>query len=80
MNSFKRVHAFQIELEFGSVGFLRRAENWITQRKTSWEHWRELTTKYVWRRPLGFEPWPHWREADALTTACTTLATHEVLL
>ena len=21
MNSFKRVHAFQIELEFGSVGF-----------------------------------------------------------
>ena len=35
MNSFKRVRAFQIELEFGSVGFLRRGENRITRRKTS---------------------------------------------
>ena len=35
MNSFKRVRAFQIELEFGSVWFLRRGENRSTQRKTS---------------------------------------------
>ena len=35
MNSFKCVRAFQIELEFGSVGFLRRAESRSTRRKTS---------------------------------------------
>ena len=34
-NSLKYVSMFQIELEFGSVGFLRRGENWSTQRKTS---------------------------------------------
>ena len=28
---------------------------------------------------LGFEPWPHWWEADA-PYHCATLATHEVLL
>ena len=36
MNSFTRVRAFQIELEFGSVGFqLRRGEIRSTRRKTS---------------------------------------------
>ena len=35
MNSSKRVRAFLIELEFGSVGFLRRGENQSTRRKTS---------------------------------------------
>ena len=34
-NSLKRVRAFQIELEFESVGFLRRGENRSTRRKTS---------------------------------------------
>ena len=34
-NSLKCVSVFQIELEFGSVGFLRRGENQSTQRKTS---------------------------------------------
>ena len=60
-NSFKRVRAFQIELEFGSetgvprenlMGALERTNNKIRVAST-----------------LGFEPWPHWWEADVLTTA-----------
>ena len=35
MNSFKRVHGFQIELEFGCCWFLMRGENQSTRRKTS---------------------------------------------
>ena len=35
-NSFSFVSAFQIELEYGSIGFLRRWEKRSTQRKTSW--------------------------------------------
>ena len=35
MNSFKRVRASQIELEFGSVGFFGIGENRSTLRKTS---------------------------------------------
>ena len=35
MKSFKRVCAFQIELEFWKCWFLRRGENRRTQRKTS---------------------------------------------
>ena len=31
-NLLKRVHVFQIELEFGRF-FLRRGENWSTQKK-----------------------------------------------
>ena len=35
MNSFKRVRAFQIELEIWKCWFLRRGENRSTRRKTS---------------------------------------------
>ena len=34
-NSLKGICAFQIELEFGNVGFFRRRENRSTRRKTS---------------------------------------------
>ena len=35
MNSFKRVRAFQIELEFGSVGFWGEGKNGVPGEKTS---------------------------------------------
>ena len=35
MNSFKRVRAFQIELEFGSVGFWEEGKTEVTRRETS---------------------------------------------
>ena len=34
-NSLKRVRAFQIELDFGRVGFIRTGENRNTRIKTS---------------------------------------------
>ena len=35
MNSFKRVRAFQIELEFGSVGFRGEGKTGVPGEKTS---------------------------------------------
>jgi len=67
MNSFKRVRAFQIELEFGSVG----------ERKTGVPGGKRLGARERTNNKLnphaastlGFEPGPHWWEASALTTA-----------
>ena len=43
MNSFKRVRAFQIELEFGSVGFEERGKPEYPEKNLS-EQEREPTT------------------------------------
>ena len=60
-NSLKRVRAFQIELEFGSVLYLRRGENWSTRRKTSrsYERTNNKLNPHMASTP-GFEPGPHW--------------------
>ena len=34
MNSFKRVRAFQIELEFGSVGFWQEGKTGVPEEKS----------------------------------------------
>ena len=69
MNSFKRVRAFQIELEFGSV-FKERGKPKYPAKNLS-EQGREPTTNstHIWRRRQEFELGPHWWEASALTTA-----------
>ena len=69
MNSFKRVRAFQIELEVGSVGFYGEGKTGVPGEKP-------LGTKAKTNNKLnphmasmpGFEPGPHWWEASALTT------------
>ena len=73
-NSLKRIRAFQIELEFKSVGFLRRREKPAGLSPEKPLGARERTNKklnphVVWK--LGFEPVPHWWEASALTSADT---------
>ena len=81
MNSFKC--AFQIALEFGSVGFLRRGENQSTGEKPLGA--RERTNNKL--NPLmastpGVEPGPNWWEARPLTTApplLPKLTTHDPL-
>ena len=67
MNSFKRVRAFQIELEFGSVGFWRKGKN---RRKPlgAKERTNKKPNPHMASTP-GFESGPHWWEASALTTA-----------
>ena len=64
MNSFKRVRAFQIEWEFGSVGFYERGKPKYPEKNLS-EQGREPTTNstHIWRRRQEFEPGPHWWEA-----------------
>ena len=59
MNSFKYVRAFQIELEFRSIGFLRRRENRSNRRKLNLtEQRREPTTNstHIWRRRRDSNP------------------------
>ena len=52
---------FQIELEFGSVGFL-------VEGKTEAPGETPLGARERTKKP-GFDPGPHWWEATALTTA-----------
>ena len=54
MNSFKRVRAFQIELEFVSVGFEERGK----PEKNLSEQGREPTTNstHIWRRRQDLNP------------------------
>ena len=70
MNSFKRVRAFQIELEFGSVGFWGEGKTGLTGEKPlgARERTNIKLNPHMASTP-GFEPGPHWREASALTTA-----------
>ena len=58
MNSLKRVRAFQIELESGIVGFLRRGENRSTRRKTfrrKGENQQQTQPRYGMYGTAGFE-------------------------
>ena len=67
MNSFKRVRAFQIELEFESVGFRGEGKSPEYPQKNLSEQRREPTTNstHIWRRRQAELNW----EARALTTA-----------
>ena len=50
--------------------FLRRGENWSTQRKTLWS--REENQQQTQTQPMtpgpGIKPTTHWWEASAFTT------------
>ena len=62
-SSFKGVRAFQVELEFGNVGFFWRKKNRRTQRKTLGARTRtnNKLNPHMTPRP-GIEPGPHWWE------------------
>ena len=67
-NVFKCIGAFQIELECGSIGFLRRWENRSARIKPLGA--RERTNNKInphMASALGFEPGPLWWKASALT-------------
>ena len=51
MNSFKRFRAFQIELEFGSVGFLGEGKTGVPEKNLS-EQGREPTTNSTLNFPI----------------------------
>ena len=70
MNLFKRVRAFQIELEFGSVGFWGEGKTGVPGEKPlrAKERTDYKLNPHMALAP-GFEPGPHWWEASALTTA-----------
>ena len=70
MNSFKRVRTFQIELEFGNVGFWREGKTGVPGEKPLGA--KERTNNKLnphMASTAGFEPRPHWWEASAVTTA-----------
>ena len=52
--------AFQVELEFGNVGFCGGRKTGVREEKPS-EHENQQQTQ----RSLGIEPRPHWWEANA---------------
>ena len=65
-NSLKRVRAFQIELEFESVGFKRKGKTEVQGENLSQQR-REPTTNstHITMASMpGFEPGPHWWEAS----------------
>ena len=70
MNSFTGVLAFQIELEFGSVGFWGEMKTGVPEEKSrgARERTNNKLNPHMASRP-GREPGPHWLEASALTTA-----------
>ena len=70
MNLFKRVRAFQIKLEFGSVGFWGEGKTGVPGEKPlgAKERTDNKLNPHMALAP-GFEPGPHWWEASALTTA-----------
>ena len=70
MNSFTRVLAFQIQLEFGSVGFWGERKTGVPEEKPlgARERTNNKLNPHMASRP-GFEPGPHWLEASALATA-----------
>ena len=77
MNSYQRVRAFQIELEFGSVGFWGKGKTGVPWEKPlgAKERTSNKLNPYMAQTP-GFEPGPHWREASALITAPPLLSLH----
>ena len=56
MNSFKRFRAFQIELEFGSVGFLGEGKTGVPEKNLS-EQGREPTTNSTLNFPIDCWFW-----------------------
>ena len=69
-NSLKRLPAFQIELEFGSVGFWGEGKTGVPGEKPlgAKERTNNKLNPHMASTP-GFEPGPHWWEDSALTTA-----------
>ena len=67
MNSFKHVRAFQIELEFESVGFCGEGKTRETGEKPvgARERTNHKFNPHMVLTP-GFEPRPHWWEVSAL--------------
>ena len=77
----KHVHAFQIELEFGSVGFCGEGKTRETGEKPL--RTRERTNNKLnphMASTSGFEPGPHWWEASALTTVTPFLPLSYLLI
>ena len=70
MNSFKCVRTFQIELEFGSVGFWGEGKTGVPGEKplTARERTNNKLNPHMASTP-AFEPGPDWSEASALTIA-----------
>ena len=68
-SSFKRVRAFQIELEFGSVGFWREVKTGVPGKKP---HGAKERTKNKLNPHMasttGLERGLHWWDATSLTT------------
>ena len=66
----KRVRAFQIELEFESVGFQGEGKTGVPRGKplAARERTNNKLNPHMASTP-GFEPGPHWWEASALITA-----------
>ena len=70
MNSFKRIRAFQIELEFGSVGFSGEGKTEVPGEKPLGVRERKNNKLNPHMASTsGVEPGPHRWEASALTTA-----------
>ena len=74
MNLFKCVREFQIELEFGSVGFWGEGKTGVPGEKPSGtnERTNNKLNPHMASTP-GFEPGPHWWEESA-SHHCATLA------
>ena len=81
MNSFKCVCSFQIELEFGSVGFCGEGKTGETGEKPlrARERTNNKLDPHMASTP-GFELKPHWWEASALTTAPSLLPLSYLLI
>ena len=76
MNSFKRVRAFQIELEFGSVGLWGEGKTEVPGEKPL--RARERTNNKLNPHKAStpeVESVPHWWEATAFTTAPSLAST-----
>ena len=80
MNSFKRVRAFQIELEFGSVGFWGEGKTGVPGEKPLRvrERTNNKLNQHIALTP-GFERGPPWWEASALTTAPSLAPSYMIL-
>ena len=81
MNSFKCVCSFQIELEFGSVGFCGEGKTGETGEKPL--RARERTNNKLDPHMLltpGFQPTPQWWKESALTTASPLLSQNKLII
>ena len=69
MNSFKCVRVFQIELEFGSVGFRGEGKTGVPGEKPlrAKERTNNKLNPHMASMP-GVEPGSHWWEVSAVTT------------